>query len=87
MEKKQKEVIMQGFRLLRLAAAEGERSTHEGDPDAILEVVDNMLHLLGRMKDGLGHHIGAQAVLKGIEVKRPKVAAKIGRPKLTLVKR
>lgn len=86
MDKKQRDVLIKGFRLLRQGTAEGERFAHADNVDEVLVQLDTMLQLAAEMKKSIGLHIGAQAVLKGIEVKRPIVAAKIGRPKLSLVK-
>jgi hypothetical protein len=81
MNKEQTVVIVKGFLLLRAGAAEGERIARTASPESIVEHVDSMIEMLAEMKKGLGHHIGAQAVLKGITAKEPKAI-----PKLRLVK-
>lgn len=83
MNKEQRGVIVKGFRLLGVGAHEGERIAQGGDPEAILEHLDSVIEMLAEMKKGLGHHIGAQAILKGIDSARPKT---VGRPKLRVVK-
>ncbi len=86
MNKTQQAFIIKAFRLIREGAAEGERIARDESAEAVAKHVDDMIAMLAVVKEGIGHHIGAQAVLKGIGEVRPKVAAKIGRPKLSLVK-
>lgn len=86
MEKKAKELLAKGFRLLQQGASAGERLTNEGDATIVAKHIDDMLEFVLEMKKGIRQHMSAQTTLDLIEHNRPNGAAKIGRPKLRLVK-
>ena len=82
MNKAQKEMIVKGFRLLRVGAAEAERIALKGDPSEIAEQMTGMQNLLGEMQKALGYSVAAQNVLENIQGKAKK--APVGRPRTKL---
>lgn len=84
--KKQKSMMVKAFQMLRTGLDEAARAVDSGTPEDVLTHVRAMDKLTTMMVLGLEGHINAEPLLVHIAEKRPKVAAKTGRPKLSLVK-